>query len=79
MLKWRDGQTVAQLRQRIEVLAHDQWGGMRSLPEMLAAFILPNHPAIETLLAEAARILEQWTGDASLSGYQAHSRDACCR
>ena len=48
---------------------------MRSLPEMLTAFILPNHQPIETLLAEAARILEQWTGDASLSGYQAHSRE----
>jgi very-short-patch-repair endonuclease len=70
-----DGQTGAQLRQRIEVLAHDQWSGMRSLPEMLTAFILPNHPAIETLLAEAARILEQWTGDASLSGYQTRSRE----
>src|SRR5215475_7724316 len=71
----RDGQTVAQLRQRIEVLARDQWSGMRSLPEILTAFILPNHPAIEQLLAEAARILEQWTGDASLSSYQTRSRE----
>ena len=29
----RDDQPVAQLRQRIEVLARDQWSGMRSLPE----------------------------------------------
>jgi hypothetical protein len=40
----RDGQTVGQFRQKIEVLAREQWSGMRSLPEILTAFILPNHP-----------------------------------
>ncbi len=30
----------------IDILAYDQWGGLNVLPEMLAAFITPNHTAI---------------------------------
>lgn len=60
----------------VELLARDEWSGLGSLPEILAAFVLPNHPAVEDLLSEAARILGGWTGDPSLSGYQ--SRDPKC-
>ena len=27
----------------VEVLAYNEWGGSRSLPELLAAFVLPNY------------------------------------
>ena len=37
--------------------------------------MLPNHPVIDSLLAEAASILEKETGDASLSGYQSKNRN----
>lgn len=68
-----DRQTLACWSGPIEVLAYDEWSGLRSLPEILAAFVLPNHPAVEALLASAARILGGWTGDTSLSGYQSKS------
>ena len=29
----------------LEVLAHNEWNGVTSLPELLAAFVQPNHPA----------------------------------
>ncbi|MBK8975482.1 MAG: DUF4011 domain-containing protein [Planctomycetes bacterium] len=56
---------------RIEVLAFREWGGLRTLPELLAAFVLPNHPAIEGLLARTSTRLAQAIGDGSLLGYQA--------
>ena len=61
---------LAQTVVPIELLAHDEWSGLSSLPEILAAFVTPNAPAVERLLSEAARMLGGWTGDPSLSGYQ---------
>ncbi|MEM7263019.1 MAG: DUF4011 domain-containing protein, partial [Planctomycetota bacterium] len=58
----------------IQLLAYDQWSGLRSLPEILAAFVLPNHPAVEGLLSEASGILEGWTGSGALDGYQSKDR-----
>lgn len=43
----------------IDILAYDQWGGLNVLPEMLAAFITPNHVAITPIIKRAAAILEQ--------------------
>jgi very-short-patch-repair endonuclease len=57
----------------VDLLARDEWSGLSSLPEILAAFVMPNHPTVEYLLRDAAEILQKWSGDASLSGYQ--SRD----
>lgn len=57
----------------LEVLAWNEWGGLASLPEVLAAFVTPNHPAIDAVLARAGKHLEALTGDPTISGYQ--SRD----
>ncbi|MBI2842661.1 MAG: DUF3320 domain-containing protein [Armatimonadetes bacterium] len=61
--------------EKVALLAYDEWSGLSGIPEILAAFVLPNHPAIEAILATAASILQQWTGDASLSGYQSKDRN----
>lgn len=53
----------------LEVLAADEWPGTDSLPEILAAFVLPEHPATRERLATGARHLETATGDAALDGY----------
>ncbi|GAB6095395.1 DUF4011 domain-containing protein [Desulfatiferula olefinivorans] len=52
------------------VLACNEWYGVSTLPEILAAHVLPNDPAVETILAAASGLLLEKTGDASLSGYQ---------
>ncbi len=57
----------------LSVLAYNEWFGASSLPEILAAHVLPNDPAVEIILAEASKLLLEKTGDGSLSGYQ--SRD----
>src|SRR5688572_4703112 len=59
----------------VEVLAYNEWNGSGSLPEILAAFVLPNHPALAPLLGRAGEILEKRTGSRSLAGYQAGDPD----
>ena len=70
---FQQGVPLSQTNVRVDILAYDEWNGLQSLPEILAAFVTPNHPAIESVLSDAAGILGTWSGDSSLSGYQ--SRD----
>lgn len=66
-------QRLAGSSETLELLAWDEWGGLQSLPELLAAFVLPNHPALTPVLVDAARLLGTHSGSPALDGYQ--SRD----
>jgi very-short-patch-repair endonuclease len=57
----------------LTVLAYDQWGGLTAMPEMAAAFIMPNHPAVARIIGEAAPFLEKWTGNPSFDAYQSRN------
>jgi very-short-patch-repair endonuclease len=59
----------------IQVLAYDQWGGTRSLPELLAAFSMPNNPAVDVLIGKASKLLRSSNPELSMNGYQSKSRD----
>ena len=50
-------------RSSLTALAYDQWAGLAMMPEMVAAFITPNHPAVATLGGEAAPYLKKWTSN----------------
>lgn len=65
----------AYLAQPMEVLAYDQWAGTRALPELLAAFCMPNAPAIDVLIGKASKLLRVQNPDLSMDGYQSKSRD----
>ncbi|MFT3985117.1 MAG: DUF4011 domain-containing protein [Lachnospiraceae bacterium] len=54
----------------ITALAYDEWPGLKYFPDMLAAFVTPNHPVIAELLQLTSRWLQKWTGQPSLEGYQ---------
>lgn len=54
----------------ITVLTFDQWPGLRYTPELLAAFAMPNHPVVSSMLQLASKYLDKWTRDPSLAGYQ---------
>ncbi|MGB3969512.1 MAG: DNA helicase, partial [Planctomycetota bacterium] len=54
----------------IDVLACNEWPGLASLPALLAAFVLPNHPALAPLLQDVAARLGRSTGSPALDGYQ---------
>ncbi len=58
----------------VSLLARNEWCGLVSLPEILAAFILPNDPAIMPILSRASDLLRESTGRAALNGYQDKSR-----
>lgn len=66
-----DGSAIlAQQTQELAALAFDEWHGTAFFPELLAAFVTPNHPEIAKLCATAAELLGKWTGDPSLNAYQ---------
>ncbi|CCG04274.1 DUF4011 domain-containing protein [Blastococcus saxobsidens] len=68
-----DGELLGEATAPVQVLAASQWLAT-PLPlalEMLAAHVLPNHPAVTGLVAEAAELLEQRTGSGAMVGYAA--------
>jgi hypothetical protein len=68
-----DGELVGSTLRPVQVLAAQQWLAT-PLPlalEMLAAHVLPNHPAVTGLLSEASEALERRTGSGAIEGYAA--------
>lgn len=70
-----DGKTLAEINHPIEVLAYDQWAGTRSLPELLAAFSMPNSVVVDRLLGKASALLRKSDAGLSLDGYQSKNRE----
>jgi len=54
----------------VAILAYNEWNGLSGLPQLLAAFVQPNHPALAEVLGHVRRVMERETGDPSLPGYQ---------
>jgi len=74
-LELRRGQEVlVEHTHSLIALARNEWGGADFMPELLAAFVMPNDPAVQRLLKEAARILESSGKASRLDGYQSRSR-----
>ena len=66
-------EVVAQGESPVEVLAFNEWPGLRAPPALLASFVLPNHPVVSQLLRAARDELARVHGDAAIPGYQARS------
>ncbi|MFO0520472.1 MAG: DUF4011 domain-containing protein [bacterium] len=66
---------LARATHSVEVLAYDQWAGTRSLPELLAAFCMPNDPAVDSLVGKASQLLKATRPTLSMDGYQSKSRE----
>ena len=66
---------LAKVNRSIEVLAYDQWAGTRALPELLAAFCMPNSLAVDRLLGKASALLRKSGPGATLNGYQSKHRE----
>jgi len=54
----------------IDICPPSEWPGLEIYPEFLAAFVLPNDPAVQEVLAAARTVLAEWGDDPSLDGYQ---------
>jgi len=68
------GEVVQSITEPIDLLARNEWCGLVSLPEILAAFVLPNDPAVATILDRASDILKEMTGRSALNAYQDKNR-----
>jgi very-short-patch-repair endonuclease len=68
------GEVVQFITEQISLLARNEWCGLVALPEILAAFVLPNDPAVMIILSRASDILKEATGRSGLNGYQDKSR-----
>ncbi|MCZ2826671.1 MULTISPECIES: DUF4011 domain-containing protein [unclassified Modestobacter] len=68
----KDGEVLGRARVPVQLLAAAQWLAtpLELAMEMLAAHVLPNHPSIPALVAEAAEVLNTETGSPSIQGYQ---------
>ncbi len=58
----------------ISLLARNEWCGLVSLPEILAAFILPNDAGVMAILDRASELLRAHTGRGAFNAYQDKSR-----
>jgi len=67
-------QSLCSHSEEISLLARNEWCGLSALPEILAAFVLPNDPAILPILGRASEILQSSTGRNALNGYQDRNR-----
>jgi very-short-patch-repair endonuclease/preprotein translocase subunit Sec61beta len=75
-LTWRlvvAGQVLAEGSKPVELLAYNEWPGVRAPPALLAVFVTPNHPVVALLLRHVRDRLGRSTGDNALSGYQSRS------
>lgn len=66
---------LAERTQPLEILAYDQWAGTRALPELLAAFCMPNNPAVDILIGKASKLLRSEHSELSMNGYQSKNRE----
>lgn len=64
-----DERPLVSRRDRLALLAFNEWEAHAQLPELLAAFVLPNDPAVGVILGKARDVLAA-NGNAALSGYQ---------
>lgn len=69
----------ASCRVEIDLLPFDHWGGLSPCPELLAAFVTPNHPALPEVLRGAREVLRDAGERDAIDGYQAASRTRAVR
>ncbi len=70
----RQGEVLSRRERPVELLAPNEWGGTDHMPELLAAFCLPNDPAVDRILHEASRLLQTAGKPDGIDGYRSGSR-----
>lgn len=60
---------------QVDILAHNEWGGTRGLPELLTAFCQPTSLVIDRLLGQASELLKSSDIRLQLDGYQSKNRE----
>src|SRR5688572_16588317 len=65
---------IGQKSESISLLPMNEWCGLASLPEILAAFVLPDDPAVKKILSRASKVLGEHTRRPEFNGYADKSR-----
>ncbi|WP_395666375.1 DUF3320 domain-containing protein [Methylocella sp.] len=65
---------LAEATQPIELLAHNQWGGIGVMAELLPAFVMPNDPAVDRVLRAASDALRRAGKQDAIDGYRSKER-----
>nr|WP_256364713.1 DUF4011 domain-containing protein [Chloroherpeton thalassium] len=68
------GTTIAEKTESVELLAYNEWGGAGYMPELLAAFSMPNDPVVDRVLRDASLILRKAGKPDEIDGYKSGSR-----
>lgn len=63
-------ETLYENSYNLELMPFDHWLGTTILPQSLASFITPNHPAVNAIIVNAASILKELTGSSAFNAYQ---------
>ncbi|MFM7055793.1 MAG: DUF4011 domain-containing protein [Planctomycetota bacterium] len=66
----RGPEQLQEICSEVRVLARHEWGGYPQMAELLAAFVLPNDPAVATLLRKTSELLATHGHSPALDGYQ---------
>lgn len=70
-----DGEVcLAQESIPVDLLAYNEWGGTSYMPELLAAFCVPNDPAVDRILHEASLVLRRSGKPDGIDGYGSKQR-----
>src|SRR5450830_445408 len=75
VLRLTHGDTLlVEQRFATELLARTEWGGLSAMPELLAAFCMPNDPAVDRVLKAASQVLRRAGKKDGIDGYESKSR-----
>lgn len=70
-----EGASVGASTQEIWVYPPSHWGGTFAAPELVAAFVRPNDPAVDTILHEASRVLSAARRSGAIDGYETGKKE----
>ncbi len=70
----KDGLKQSEAIKPVEILAKTEWGGASAMPELLAAFVTPNDPAVDEVLKAASKVLASAGKPDGINGYESGSR-----
>ena len=71
----KEENVLDELTKPVELLAYNEWGGAGFMPELLAAFSMPNDPAVDKILRNASEVLRRAGMRDQIDGYQSQSRE----
>ena len=66
----KDGNELYHKDTPVQLLSFNEWSGLAFDPELIAAFVTPNHPEIAKVISEASVYLKKWADTTAFSAYQ---------